>query len=438
MKNARQTVIYVGKASSLKKRVNSYLVGAHDTKTTRLVQEIAKISFQLTDSVLEATILEAELIKKYKPQYNILQKDDRSFLYIVITKEKFPKVLIKRGSDLKPTPPNLRVSGNKQKYEFVIPSEVEARLPAGQGSLICAKRDSSTPLRYARNDNSRTVYEKKMFRAQFGPFLNRDIVTSILKMMRRIFPYCNQGQTASMQSCFYHHLGQCPGVCTGEISAIEYGKIIRNLILFFRGKKKLVMKKLIAEMRRLSDEQKFEQAMILRNQIYYLEHIQDVHLLKRPSDLSSVWQRIEGYDISNISGLFATGSLVVFEQGEPNKSQYRRFKIKTVPSANDPAMIQEILQRRLKHSDWPMPDLILIDGVRGQVNAAVEICPKIPIVGIAKGPTRKKVELIFGPMTLRNRARIKQNQLLLIRVRDEAHRFAVNYHRKLRGRIGLV
>src|SRR3989339_1970584 len=102
MKNARQTVIYVGKASSLKKRVNSYLVGAHDTKTTRLVQEIAKISFQLTDSVLEATILEAELIKKYKPQYNILQKDDRSFLYIVITKEKFPKVLIKRGSDLKP------------------------------------------------------------------------------------------------------------------------------------------------------------------------------------------------------------------------------------------------------------------------------------------------------------------------------------------------
>jgi excinuclease ABC subunit C len=381
MRNVKGSVIYIGRATSLKARVSSYWHKAHDAKTERLVSEIAKLDCIATDSILEATILEAQLIKKYQPKYNIKQKDDRSFLYVAVTRDAFPKILIIREHQLK-----------KQKTNT--------------------------------------------YQAIFGPFVSFYLTQSILKLIRKMFPWSNC-QPNQKKPCFYYHLHQCPGVCTGEVSAKDYQKIIRNLILFFQGKKKRVIKNLKKEMNKLSVQEKFEEAAKLRNQLYYLEHIQDIGLVTKDAPLPVfTFSRIEGYDISNISGRYAGGSMVVFENAQAEKSQYRYFKIKTVFGANDVAMLREVIKRRFRHKEWPSPDLVLIDGGKPQVNtvatALKSINLTIPIVGIAKGPGRKKIELVFGPTAIKTKKIIIQYQNLLTQIRDEAHRFALKYHRKLR------
>ena len=394
MKNAQGQIIYIGKAGSLKKRVSSYFQKTNDNKTAALMSEIKKIDYQKTDSILEATILEANLIKKYQPKYNIKAKDDRSFLYIAITKDEYPKILVKRGREI------CKNATNKS---------------AERGSL-------------------------RQVKAIFGPFTNHNMVRSILKLVRKIFPWSNCNPNAN-KPCFYYHLGQCPGICTGEISAYKYQRTISNLILFFKGRKQQVIKKLNKKMNKLSAQEKFEEATQLRNQLHYLQHIQDIELLKREE--KPAWlTRVEGYDISNISGKQATGSMVVFGNGRPNKNEYRRFKIKTILSANDPAMLIEVIQRRFKHQEWPKPDLILVDGGKAQVGAIVKILKllnlTVPIIGIAKGITRKKTNFIFGPIDINSKKFIIQNKNLFIQVRNEAHRFALNYHRKLRQQLTII
>ena len=178
----------------------------------------------------------------------------------------------------------------------------------------------------------------------------------------------------------------------------------------------------------------FEKAERMRRQIFSLRHIQDIAFISENKlgdpDGDGKKTRIEGYDISNISGVSAVGSMVVFVNGLPDKSQYRKFGIKTVRGSDDTAMMTEILERRFKN-DWPHPDLILIDGGLGQVNAARKVLRafdlKIPVVGLAKGPERKRNDLIgtIPPDT---------DLQTLIRLRDEAHRFAIAYHKKVRGR----
>jgi len=395
MLNKKGEIIYVGKATSLKKRVSSYFSKAHDNKTARLVREIARIDYQITPSVLEALILEANLIKKYEPKYNIREKDDKSFLYLVVTKEDYPRPLLIRGLELK----------KKKKSDY---------------------------------------------KAVFGPYTSARSLRAALDLIRKMIPYstCAPGQR---RPCFDYQIGKCPGVCILDISKKDYGKIIRNFILFFEGKKTKVIENLKKEMRNLSEHNKFEEAARIRNQIKALEHIQDVAMLKREEPTQeigrvgerviNIFGRIEGYDISNIGGQYAVGSMVVFEDGEPAKSEYRKFKIKTVKGANDVAMIREVVQRRFQNK-WPHPELILIDGGRAQVNAAVDILGSfkldIPVVGIAKGITRKKDDLVFSPYSKNDpelRRIIEQYKNILVRVRDEAHRFAVKYHRELRGRL---
>lgn len=407
MKNVRGRIIYVGRANSLKNRVNSYFTGAHDLKTAELVKNIRQIDYRETDTILESIILEAALIREYRPKYNISQKDDKSFLYVVITNEPFPKILTIRSQEL-------RQQANK-KYQAI-----------------------------------------------FGPFTNGELVKALLKTVRRIFPYCNQGApngtlSRGLQSripavwgspsdslptkpCFYYHLKQCPGVCAGKISQAAYARTIRNIKLFFANKKSAIIKQLKAEMARLAKQEKFEEAVKIRNQVYYLEHIQDWHLMKHDLNISDQpFNRIEGYDISMISGLAATGSMVVFTNNEPDKDEYRRFRIKTVSGTNDVRMLREVLERRLAHPEWVLPNLILIDGGKGQVNAVCRVLTKlqmdIPVVGIAKGRERKNLNLIYGPMSVAIARSIQTNLGLIVRVRDEAHRFALAYHRKLRGKI---
>lgn len=396
MKDEKRAVIYVGMAGSLKKRVGSYFTKAHDTKTESLVAHIASIDYIKAGSVLEAIFKEAELIKEYQPKYNIDQKDDKSFIYVVITKEEYPRVLMARERELKRLDSRFRGNG------------------------------------------------KMTHQAIFGPFTSTELAQSLLKHVRRMIPFsaCKPPRSQKKQKpCFYYHLGLCPGVCIGAITPREYRKIIRNIILFFQGKRKRVMANLVREMERLSKRECFEEAARVRNQLRNLKHIHDVALIKnaplrRIKELNTSFHRIEGYDISNIGGSYSVGSMVVFTDCEPDKGEYRKFKIKTVHGINDTAMIQEVMRRRFAHSEWEKPDIVLIDGGKAQVNTGAEVLVEsdlgIPVVGIAKGPTRKKVELVFSAEAMPFKDKIAAEKNTLVRVRDEAHRFAVSYHRKTR------
>lgn len=391
MKNGEGKVIYVGKATSLKRRVSSYFQRPQDARIQQMVSEIREIDYIQKPTAIEALILEANLIKYYFPPYNIKEKDNKSFLYLVITKEDFPKPLLIRGKDL------------------------------GEDS-------------------------HKKYKAVFGPYTSPRSLRAALDLIRKAFPWsiCEPGQP---RACFYYHLKLCPGVCIGAISKQDYGKIIRDLIKFFDGKKDVVVKQYAKDMKTAAKEKRFEDAAALRNRIFFLEHIQDIAVLKREDDqvdkirvgetAVNMFGRIEGYDISNISGTSSVSSMVVFENGAPAKTEYRKFRIKTVKGSNDVASMRETLVRRFRN-DWRHPDLILIDGGWPQVNAAIEVIREfelgIPVVGLAKGPARDKDELICDPNNLEICVVCERHKKILVAVRDEAHRFAITYHRQLRSR----
>ncbi len=379
MKNAKGVLLYVGKAANLKRRVSSYFLRPHDARIQKLVSEIRKIDYKQTDSALEALILEAELIKTLRPPYNIRDKDDKSFLFIEITKEQFPRVLLVRGKNM----------------------------PGG---------------------------------TRFGPFTSASSVREAMKILRRIFSWStHKPETFGKfkRPCFEYEIGLCPGTCIGAVSREEYAKTIKNLKLFFAGKKKKIIREFTKDMIAAGKKMEFEKAEQLKRRIFALQHIRDIafisenHVEGGGAETKKV--RIEGYDISNTSGTGAVGSMVVFtsEGGEfrPDKNEYRKFKIKTITGADDTGMLREVLSRRFKN-DWPLPDLILVDGGAGQVHAAkrvlAEIGLKIPILGIAKGPERKRNDIIgLIPKGI--------SRVDLVRVRDEAHRFAISYHKKVRG-----
>jgi excinuclease ABC subunit C len=391
MKDEKGKVIYVGKATSLKRRVSSYFQRPHDARIQDMVTNIREIDYIQKPTAIEALILEANLIKYYFPHYNIKEKDNKSFLYLVITNEEYPKPIFVRGKDM--------------------PDDAA-----------------------------------KEYKAVFGPYTSPKSLRAALDLVRKAFPWstCEPGQS---RACFYHHLKLCPGVCIGAITPKDYGKIIRDLIKFFDGKKDDLLKQYAKEMKLASKEQRFEDAASYRNKINFLEHIQDIAVLKREDeDVDKIREgeapinlfgRIEGYDISNISGTSSVSSMVVFEDGAPAKAEYRKFRIKTVTGSNDVASMKETIARRLRN-DWRHPDLMLIDGGWPQVNAAIEVVHEfglgIPVVGLAKGPQRDKDELVCDPNNLEICTLCERHKNLLVAVRDESHRFANAYHRKLRSR----
>ncbi len=375
MKNKSGEIIYIGKAANLQKRVKSYFIGKRDQKIKKLANQVKTIDYKKTDSTLSALILEAKLIKKYKPKFNVKEKDDRSFLYVEITNEKFPRVLLTRG---------------KEK-------------------------------RQREKDQSHW----------YGPFTKSSGIREALKILRKIFPY-NTHPPKKIEKfkrpCTYYQIGLCPGTCVGNISEKDYKQTIKNLEKIFQGKTKNLIKSLKKQMKQASQDLKFEKAKRLKKQIFGLKHIQDTSLIKPSSLKSNSKIRIEGYDISNISGKFGTGSMIVFKNGSLKKEDYRKFKIRTIQKQNDIGMIKEVINRRLKHKEWSLPDLILIDGGKAQVKAVKDVLEeqaiKIPVTGIAKGPKRNKNIFVNKPKNIKKQT--------LIRIRDEAHRFAINYHKKLR------
>lgn len=434
--DAAGTLLYIGKATSLKKRVGSYFSKAHNARIADLVSKIARIDYVQTPTVIEALVLETNQIHTKQPPYNILSRDDKSFLYLCITNEDFPKPVLLRGLDL--------------------------------------ERVGVKPF-------SKTLSPKaqRQFLAVFGPYISGRSLRTALELIRRSIPWSVCGGVRA-RSCFDAQIGRCPGVCTGAISKAEYRKIIRQLIAFFSGKKEVVVRGMRREMKRAAIAKDFELAAELRNKVTALEHINDVALITRdddwdlipttpyalrptPSSHINVLGRIEAFDIANISGTSNVASMVVFENGQPNKAEYRKFRIKSFDGANDVGAMEEVMRRRLKRvsaggsgedgptrpptadtprptpvTRWTTPDLLVIDGGEGQVNRVKEVMREmgieIPVIGIAKGFDRKQDRLVYDESNAELRRIAESSKDILQRARDEAHRFAGAYHRILRAK----
>jgi len=495
-------IIYVGKAKNLKKRISSYFQKNTFSHKPEMIDKITDFDYIITSSEKEAILLEANLIKKYKPKFNVILKDDKNFTYIKITDEDFPQITLTRQK-----------INDKAKY--------------------------------------------------FGPYLSANSAKNILNIIRKIFPF-RTCRRMPKRPCLLYHLNYCPAPCIGKIGKNKYKKNIEKIIRLLKGNFREIIKELKKEMDANAQRQKYEKAAELRDKIFLLEeasnqqkifYLQDIDQdilslvknkesainifsiregkinqkktfilkntenipkkeiyssfikqyyrdnpdkpkevilsqkingqkllekvfqfkikitkkgkkfqlfklgelnakeylkqnqqikekeiainktleeLKKKLYLKKIPKRIEAYDISNIQGVNPVGGMIVFEKGKPKKSDYRKFNIKYVKGINDTAMIAEALERRLKNKDWALPDLIILDGGKGQLNAGLKVLEKlkikIPIISIAK-----KMEKIF----LRGQKHpllIPQNSPLLYliqNIRNEAHRFAIgSFHKR--------
>ncbi len=529
-KDSRSRVIYVGKASRLRDRVSSYFgsPGKFTLKVARLVEHIVDFEFYVTSTEEDALVLELNLIKKFRPRYNISLKDDKSFPYLKIDMaDGYPRVIVTR-----------RVLQDHGRY--------------------------------------------------FGPFASASSVRIILNLIKRMFPFrsCTKPINGrALRPCLDYHIKRCPGPCVGAVTKEEYGQIVRQVTLFLEGRLEEVLIEMRADMDSAAEELRFEHAAVLRDQIRAVEQViqeqrmaaavkgdQDVIAFARAGDSTTVqvffvrngkligrerfvldgtrdemssqimsvfvkqfygsatnvpplvllqhsvedmptiqsWlahkrgskvalvvprrgsrktlvdvvaenarqeqeqrrisdmgasanlskaldelrqalelpkecQRIECYDISNTGGTHSVGSMVVFEGGKPARDHYRRFRIKTVAGTDDYSMMREVLERRFKRHSGPAgkdetwantPDLVLIDGGKGHLAVAAEVLGKASIPGVALAGIAKEHEEIFVP---HNSSPLdipgdSAGLRLLQRIRDEAHRFAVSYHRDMRSK----
>lgn len=351
--------IYIGRAGNLKKRLANYLHSA-DSKTDQMLREADGLAIKKTADLLEAIIAEANFIKKYQPKYNIREKDNRSFIYIVVPKLDWTYPFLARGREL---------SKYRPENAFI-----------------------------------------------FGPLKSLSLAKNLLLVLRRIFPYGACKLNAG-KPCFHYQIGLCPGKCLGLITKKEYQKNIDNLTLVLSGQKEKVVKRLKTT----------EQLNLLKN-------LDDSILVTRDENLPEflINKKIEAYDISHMGGKETVGALVVFEDGDFDKTQYRLFKIKTAKPGDDLSALAEMIGRRIKHREWPYPDLILVDGGRTQVQAARKILIQnkinIPVVGIAKF---KGDKLVFLKIKKSLQELISPSFDQLRKIRNETHRFANSFRKKI-------
>lgn len=381
----KKEILYIGKATSLKNRIYSYFVLDINEKRSDLIKKMVfeskTVEFTVTESVIEALILESNLIRTHKPYYNTRSKDDKSYNHLVITNEIWPRVLIVRGKDL-----TEKFSKNDIKYHF-------------------------------------------------GPFTSGSLFKEALKIVRRLFKFYDtkipvgkeKSKMAKGKIDFNRQIGLYPEI--GEFE--NYKKTIHQLKLFFQGKKHQIIKELEKEMYILAKKEKFEEANLVKRKIFALKHIEDTSLLKNEyrtyNDENKV--RIEAYDVSHHHGQDMVGVMTVIEGGEAIKNEYRKFKIKTLLSANDPAALKELLVRRLSHSEWPLPQIIVVDGSFPQKKAAESVLKDhqlmIPVVAVVKDD-HHKVAKIIAPKKIQS-----QFEFDILLANAESHRFAINFHRNL-------
>ena len=407
--------IYIGKAVNLKKRLASYFRKNAGEKVRLMLQEATKLDWIETESEIDALLKEAEFIKKYRPKYNVLMRDDKNYFYVGVTLEEFPRIFITHQ-----------------------PQKVQS--------------------------------PKLKIKSYIGPFTSGAALKTVLKLLRKIFPYCTC-KKPHRRFCLNAAMGRCLGCCCLknvttikrplDSCNIRYQENIKNLVAVLSGRKKNLLKVLRKQMREAVNTQEFEKAAKFKDQAIGLENIfgHRQALEVRPSRgslTSQDWNkiafsiqtlleikrkisRVEGYDISNISGTEATGSMVVFIDGKPAKSEYRKFKIKTVSGSNDVSMLKEVIRRRLAHPEWSYPDLMLMDGGKPQLNAALatlkleirNLKSEIPkVMALAKREEELYTENRKTPIKLNTLPR--DTKYFFQRVRDESHRFAKKYHHKLR------
>lgn len=417
-KDKTGSIIYVGKAAVLRNRVRQYFQQSRsrDPKTEALVAEIADIDWMEVDSELEALFVEAEMIRRYMPRYNIDLRDDKSMSYIRID------------------------------YDSDYPTVSTTRRPLDDGAKY------------------------------FGPYFSTSSVRQSLKLLRKIFPFATKRQVGQRRANLHYHLGLDPGLEEGKTNLVDYRANLRKLMAVIQGRRKTIVKELERDMKRAAREADFERAAKLRNQLFALQgldkqvifsdkeflDISKDHALNELVNLLSIGtypHRIEGYDISHMQGTDVVASMVVFTNGISNKSEYRKFKTK-INQNDDFYNMNETIKRRLSEKNrkaWGLPNLVLIDGGKGQLEAAIiardELgCQKIPFIGLAKREEQIVIHNRKSNVTLN---KLSINKLggfstesrdftlvnlplntnivkLLQRIRDESHRFAVSYHSVLK------
>jgi excinuclease ABC subunit C len=408
-------IIYVGKAAILKNRVMSYFQQSRhrDPKTRLLVAAIVDTEWITVGSEVEALFLESEFIKRYKPKYNIDLKDDKNFIYIKISSDEFPVFTYVR-----------RPMDDKAHY--------------------------------------------------YGPFTSSDAVRRAMRMLRKVFPYITHANWPT-RGCLQFHLGLCPGPEAQAISAINYRKTVRRLELYLTGEQTKLMTDLERDMQKASKHQDYEEAARLRNQLtdlrafgkqmvfgdreaFDLTRDQALVGLAERLELPEPPRRIECFDISHLGGVDNVASMVVFTDGAANRDEYRRFKMRLAGN-DDFGHMREVMERRFSPKnieDWPKPDLLLIDGGKGQVAAVLGVLDKlgirVPVVGVAKRQDelirRRRESTPIDPGHYDDEAWVMANVAwesillpgsshilqLVQRVRDEAHRFAITYQTILRSK----
>ena len=419
-KDTKGEIIYVGKAAVLRNRVRQYFQSSRgrDVKTEALVREIADIDWVTVDSEIDALFLEAELIRRYMPRYNILLRDDKAMSYIRID------------------------------YDSDFPTVSTTRRPLDDGA------------RY------------------FGPYSSTTTIRQALKLLRRVFPYATRQIAGQKRATLHYHLGLDPGLEEGRTSLEDYRANLRKLMAYIEGKRVAIIRELEQEMKAAAKKQDFETAAKKRNQLTSLQRLshQVIFSDKEFLDISKDYalselvellglpdypKRIEGYDISHMQGTDVVASMVVFTNGVSDKAEYRKFKTK-INHNNDFYNMNETLKRRLSEKNvkaWGKPSLVLIDGGKGQLDAAINArdeqgCDKLPFIGLAKreeqiviAKDRSNVVLNtqmlhkLGGFTTETEDFILVNVphstnlvKLLQRVRDESHRFAVSYHSVLKAK----
>lgn len=377
-------ILYIGKATSLKDRVRSYfnpdLIETRGLRLVSMVTAASTVTYQETGSVLEALLLESKLIKEHTPPYNAKEKDDKSFTCVVITKEKFPRVLTMRIRD----------------------------------------------------------YEKKFTKKEtlhvYGPFASLTQLRAAMKIIRKMFPYRDTCELVSPKPCFNAQLKLCPLVCIGQISETDYKKNISNIRKLFEGKKTEIIKSLEKDMKDFAKRQMFEKAGIARNTIFALDHIKDISLIQEEEIVSfkTTNFRIEAYDVAHISGTSRVGVMVVLDGKEKAKDSYRKFKLEEKVN-DDYEGLRQILTRRFSHPEWRYPDLLVLDGGLPHKQIAEKFLASrgllIPCVSVVKDERHKPKDI------LGDKVHVDYHKKEILLANSEAHRFAITYHKTLRNKL---
>lgn len=437
-KNVHGKPLYIGKAANLKKRLCFYFQKNISERVRLLRREAASVDVEVLPTEFDALVREAELIKKYRPKFNVLMRDDKSYYYVVFTRELFPRIIVTHQ-------PLMAYSAEHRAYSGYVKKE--------------------TPLCHTPYAISRVM----------GPFTEGRPLFSILRLLRKSFPYCTC-KKFHKRTCLNAAIGRCAGFCCilgKKITRKEekmYRKNINAIRKILSGKSQFLLRALKKEMERASREKRFEDAARFRDQWsnlqsiishryiiedhnpFILRHAKTSSYLQKFLRVKTPPSRIEGYDISNISGKDATASLVVFMDGKPEKNGYKRFRIH-FRGISDVDMLKEVIGRRLRHADWPLPDIMVIDGGMPQIRGIATVLASFfktknpalwPLVlaGLSKahrpsGAVRRKASgeemlHIWPRKTILLKNLPADTMHLLQAVRDEAHRFARRYHHLLR------